>query len=218
MRDASSSASSSAASTREAEAPAASAPHAQLPDGPEAEGPPDAREQHVLLQKLHRAAPELNHYHVLLIPKDVDESTESDVSGSVRPPRCREHLVQVLLPRVLAKVSMLMLMLFHGCAVYSAVVPDSPAALAPALPPGWTGAAGVYYTISSGNCAVPVSTRESCEAAAAVLGLSSDDTESYSYYANQEKADSPPFCVSHFDNDEWLTFAPGNTGTCTPEE
>ena len=113
---------------------------------------------------------------------------------------------------------MLMLMLFHGCALYSAVVPDSPAALAPALPPGWTGAAGVYYTISSGNCAVPVSTRESCEAAAAVLGLSSDDTESYSYYANQEKADSPPFCVSHFDNDEWLTFAPGNTGTCTPEE
>ena len=80
MRDASSSASSSAASTREGEAPPASAPHAQLPDGPEAEGPPDAREQHVLLQKLHRAAPELNHYHVLLIPKDVDESTESDVS------------------------------------------------------------------------------------------------------------------------------------------
>ena len=116
---------------------------------------------------------------------------------------------------------MLMLMLFNGCAVYSAVVPDSPAALAPALPPGWTGAAGVYYTISSGNCAVPVSTRESCEAAAAVLGLSSDETESYEeYYADLTGADRPPFCVSHFqdDGDEFLSFAPGNTGTCTPEE
>ena len=79
MRDASSSASSSA-STREGAAPPASAPHAQRLDDPEAESSPDAREQHALLQKLHRAAPELNHYHVLLIPKDVDESTESDVS------------------------------------------------------------------------------------------------------------------------------------------
>ena len=115
-----------------------------------------------------------------------------------------------------------MLMLFHGCALYSAMVPDSPAALAPALPPGWTGAAGVYYTISSGNCAVPVRTRESCEAAADVLGLSSTDTESYeSYYADLTGADRPPFCVSHLrdsDGDEWLTFAPYNTGTCTPSE
>ena len=85
MRDASSSASISA-SAREGEAPSASPPHAQLPDDPEAEGPPDAREQIALLQKLHRAAPELNHYHVLLLPKDrghradIVGGTESDVS------------------------------------------------------------------------------------------------------------------------------------------
>ena len=53
----------------------------------DASGAFDGLSHQILLQKLHRAAPELNHYHVLLIPKDVDESTESDVSGSVRPPR-----------------------------------------------------------------------------------------------------------------------------------
>ena len=47
-----------------------------------------------------------------------------------------------------------------ACALYSTVQAlDNSAALAQALPPGWTGAAGVYYTINSGNCAVPPSHR-----------------------------------------------------------
>lgn len=72
MRDASSSA------AREAEAPPARAPHAHAPgEPPEAEGRAEAREQIALLQKLHRAAPELNRYHVLLIPKDVESEDVS---------------------------------------------------------------------------------------------------------------------------------------------
>ena len=73
MRDAS-----SRASTREAAAPPARAPHAHAAgEPPEAEGRAEAREQIALLQKLHRAAPELNRYHVLLIPKDVESEDVS---------------------------------------------------------------------------------------------------------------------------------------------
>ena len=73
MRDAS-----SRASARDAEAPPARAPHAHAPgEPPGAEGRAEAREQIALLQKLHRAAPELNRYHVLLIPKDVESEDAS---------------------------------------------------------------------------------------------------------------------------------------------
>ena len=73
MRDAS-----SRASARDAEAPPARAPHAHAAGEPlEAEGRAEAREQITLLQKLHRAAPELNRYHVLLIPKDVESEDVS---------------------------------------------------------------------------------------------------------------------------------------------
>ena len=72
------SAASSRASARDAEAPPARAPHAHAAGEPlEAEGRAEAREQITLLQKLHRAAPELNRYHVLLIPKDVESEDVS---------------------------------------------------------------------------------------------------------------------------------------------
>ena len=64
MRDAGAS-----APVGEREVTPASPPPPRTSDGREES--PEAREQHELLHKLHRAAPELNRYHVLLIPKDV---------------------------------------------------------------------------------------------------------------------------------------------------
>ena len=82
MRDASSS------PAREVGVPQASHLSRQPPDGLNSEGPPDAREQQ-LLQKLHRAAPELNRYHVMLIPKDESDVSRhcEAVSSRIDPPR-----------------------------------------------------------------------------------------------------------------------------------